>query len=203
MCYSQFMSKDKHHHGDLREALIIAGIDLMELGGPRALSLRKCASKAGVSHAAPAHHFNGIVSLKAAIVARSYKIFAETMRAYRSEKTEPRARLVAICEGYLSFAHSHAALFQFMFQSFEEDLSQINAPILKELEDHSRAAFGELKQACAPFAPVGGQEGGTEVMVWSLVHGYAMLFSSAPKGATPVGVLPNFEQILPDFPLRN
>ncbi len=196
------MNKDKHHHGDLREALISAGIGLMEAGGPAALSLRKCAAKAGVSHAAPAHHFKGITSLKAAIVARSYKIFAETMQTHRHGLTEPRARLVAICEGYLAFARSHAALFQFMFQPFPPDFAQINPPILAELEQYSTLAYRELEQACAPFAPIGGQEGGIEVMVWSLVHGYAMLFASAPEARTPAGTPPDFAQILPAFPLR-
>ncbi len=196
------MSKEKHHHGDLREALINAGIELMEAGGPAALSLRKCAAKAGVSHAAPAHHFNGIVSLKAAIVARSYMIFAETMQAHRANISEPRARLLAICEGYLSFARSHAALFQFMFQPLPEDYAQINPPILAALEQHSTRAYSELEQACAPFAPIGGQGEGIEVMVWSLVHGYAMLFTSTPESRTPAGAPPDFAQILPSFPLK-
>ena len=196
------MTKTKRHHGDLYEALIKAGIELMEAGGPAALSLRKCAVKAGVSHAAPAHHFNGIVSLKAAIVARSYKIFVETMQAQRAGVCEPRARLVAICAGYLAFARQHTALFQFMFQPFAEDIAQINAPILQDLEKFSGMAYGELEQACAPFEPVGGQAGGTEVLVWSLVHGYAMLFASAPVGAPPVGTPPDFAQILPNFPLK-
>jgi len=196
------MTKTKRHHGDLYEALIKAGIELMETGGPAALSLRKCAAKAGVSHAAPAHHFNGIVSLKAAIVARSYKIFTETMQAHRAGVFDPKARLVAICEGYLAFARQHTALFQFMFQPFAEDKAQINAPILQDLEKFSSMAYEELEQACAPFEPIGGQAEGTEVLVWSLVHGYAMLFASAADGATPVGTLPDFAQILPDFPLK-
>jgi AcrR family transcriptional regulator len=196
------MGKDKHHHGDLREALIAAGIELMEQGGAEALSLRKCAAKAGVSHAAPAHHFNGIVSLKAAIVARSYKIFTETMQARRQGAETPRARLVAICEGYLDFARQHKALFQFMFQPFTADRAQINPPVLEELDVHSGAAFQELADACAPFEPVAGQAGGTEVLIWSLVHGYAMLFASAPEGGTPVGTPPDFAQILPRFRLR-
>ncbi len=196
------MSKDKHHHGALREALIAAGIELMEAGGPAALSLRKCAARAGVSHAAPAHHFNGIVSLKAAIMARSFRMFTETMRTHRAGAGTPRARLLAICEGYLAFARRHRALFQFMFQPFAEDRAQINAPVMAELEAHSGAAFQELAEACAPFEPVAGQAGGTEALVWSLVHGYAMLFATAPEGGTPIGTPPDFADILPDFPLK-
>ena len=57
----------KHHHGNLRPALIKAGIALLEEGGIDALSLRKCAARAGVTHAAPAHHFDGLAGLKALV----------------------------------------------------------------------------------------------------------------------------------------
>jgi DNA-binding transcriptional regulator YbjK len=55
--------KKKPHHGNLRAALVSAGIELLEEGGLEALTLRKCAARAGVSHAAPAHHFEGLQGL--------------------------------------------------------------------------------------------------------------------------------------------
>ena len=84
------MSKQKrpHHHGNLREALIIAGLELMEEGGPDALTLRKCAKRAGVSHAAPAHHFNGLTGLKAAIVARGHRLFSDFIRKAGAEASD-------------------------------------------------------------------------------------------------------------------
>jgi len=199
------MSKEHHHHGNLRTALVNAGVTLMEQGGPDALTLRKCAALAGVSHAAPAHHFNGLISLKAAIVAHSYQLFTGTMQAHSANATTPRARLVAICAGYLAFARQHPALFRFMFQAFPAGASAINPPILQELATNSAAAYKVLQDACAPFQPVGGQVEGAEVLVWSLVHGYAMLFASTqapgtPTG-TPTGLVPDFADILPEFPL--
>lgn len=197
------MKKERHHHGQLREALILAGFALMEQGGPEALTLRKCAARAGVSHAAPAHHFRGLISLKAAIVARGFQIFTETMQAHRNGSApSPRAQLLAICDGYLAFARAHAALFRFMFQDFGDAITQINPWVQEELTLHSATAFGELRQACAPFAPLNGHVQGTEVAVWSLVHGYAMLFSGSSTPETPLGSPPDFAQILPDFPLR-
>ena len=198
------MTKKKHHHGDLREALIQAGIEMLQEGGIDALSLRKCAAKAGVSHAAPAHHFNGLISLKAAIIARSYRIFSETMLAH-SDKAEatPQAHLLAICQGYLAFSRAHEPLFQIMFQPKPEELQRVNPQILEELDAESTKAFMILRAACAPFAPVGGHEQGTEVMVWSLVHGYAVLFASQPGEETPAGAPPEFARILPELPLRN
>ena len=198
------MSKNTHHHGDLREALILAGLALMEEGGPEALTLRKCAARAGVSHAAPAYHFNGLVSLKAAIVARGYRIFTQTMKDHRAQAgPDPRAQLVAICKGYLAFSASHAALFRFMFQDFGDLLPRINASVLKELELESTRAYQVLSEACAPFEPPSGQAHSTEVLVWSLVHGYAMLFGGDKNASTPAGVVPDFARILPDFPLAS
>ncbi|NOR63072.1 MAG: TetR family transcriptional regulator [Rhodobacteraceae bacterium] len=197
------MRKDTHHHGDLREALILAGIELLDEGGIDALTLRKCAARAGVSHAAPAHHFKGLVSLKAAIVARCYRMFSSTMLAHKNNAgTTPRAQLLAICEGYLAFTRTHAPLFQIMFQPKPEGMERVNPDILEELETESTNAFMILRAASAPFAPVGGHEQGTEVMVWALVHGYAVLFANAPDEETPAGVLPEFARILPDLPLR-
>ena len=197
------MSKEKHHHGDLREALITAGLELLEEGGPAALTLRKCAALAGVSHAAPAYHFNGLVSLKAAIIARGFRIFSRTMEQHRASAAPgPRAKLLAICQGYLAFSASHAALFRFMFQDFGDLKQQINDSVLNELEQESTHAYQVLREACAPFAPVGGHEHSTEVLVWSLVHGYATLFGGGKKPKTPSGPVPDFAQILPDFSLR-
>ncbi len=197
------MHKETHHHGDLREALILAGITLLEEGGIDALTLRKCAAKAGVSHAAPAHHFKGLVSLKAAIVARCYRIFSSTMLAHKDKAdASPRAQLLAVCEGYLAFTRSHAALFQIMFQPKPEGLDQVNPSIMEELNTEATNAFMILRAVCAPFAPVGGHEQGTEVMVWSLVHGYATLIANQPGEETPAGAPPEFACILPDLPLR-
>ena len=197
------MQKKKHHHGDLRESLILAGLALLEEGGPEALTLRKCAAKAGVSHAAPAHHFNGVMSLNAAIIARGYKKFTETMLEYLNvSEDSPRHRLLAICEGYLDFSRSHGALFHLMFQDYSDAKRQLNDSVLQELNRESEAAYTVLHNACAPFAPIGGQAQGTEVVVWSLVHGYATLFASSKDRETPRGPVPDFAKIMPDFPLR-
>ena len=197
------MSKDNHHHGNLREALILAGLELLEEGGPAAMTLRKCATRAGVSHAAPAHHFSGLISLQGAIIARGYRVFTQEMQAHRAKAAlTPRARLLAICAGYLAFAKQNAALFRFMFQGFTEAQKQVDEIVRVEVNAASTAAYMELRTACAPFAPVDGHDQGTEVLVWSLVHGYAMLFSSNPRAETPAGPIPDFAQILPDFPLR-
>ena len=70
-----------YHHGELREALVAAGRKLLEEKGLRGFTLRECARRAQVSHAAPAHHFASIDDLLAEIATRGYHDLAAAMTA--------------------------------------------------------------------------------------------------------------------------
>jgi len=195
--------KPRHHHGNLREALITAGIELMEIGGPNALTLRKCAARAGVSHAAPAHHFGGLISLKAAIIARGHQLFARAMLDARARaENDPHAQLYAICDGYITFANTHSAVFRFMFQPYDERDPGIDVTTRAELMRDAAASYQILRETCEPFAPVGGRELGTETMVWSLVHGYAMLFCGQESSSPRELEVPDFSEIWPRLTLK-
>lgn len=65
----------KAHHGDLREVLVLAGLVILEEEWLSGLTLRKCAARAGVNHAAPAHYSSGLGALKSAIATRAYATF--------------------------------------------------------------------------------------------------------------------------------
>ncbi len=195
--------KSKHHHGDLREALINACIELLAHGGPDAMSLRKCAAIAGVSHAAPAHHFNGLVSLKTAIIARGHRLFAQTMRDHAARaETDPHSQLVAICEGYIDFAKTHAAVFKFMFQPHSMTPEALDETTRNEIMRDSLHSYQILRDACQPFELIGEEPESTKIMVWSLVHGYAMLFSSPSNSMAPHESVPNIRQILPGLAIK-
>lgn len=191
-----------HHHGNLREALIDAGLELLRRGDPAALTLRKCAAEAGVSHAAPANHFTGLLSLKVAIAARSHVIFADSMRRHR-EAAEPDARnqLIGICEGYIGFAREHRTLFELMFQTSWANDGEIDETSKKEKAEAADASYEILRQACLPFQHQDGKALNTETMVWSLVHGYAMLFAAADSSMQEMDI-PDFSELLPPLKLR-
>ena len=70
-----------YHHGELREALVAAGRKLLEEKGLRSFTLRECARRAQVSHAAPAHHFASIDDLLAEIATRGYHDLTTAMAA--------------------------------------------------------------------------------------------------------------------------
>lgn len=163
--------KKPRHHGNLREALIDAGIDLLHQGGLPALTLRKCAAKAEVSHAAPAHHFGGLEGLIGAIATRGFLQFSDYMMAHRANAANSdTARLKAILDGYIEFTVDHPALFTLMFGSrVEIDPDQ-------ELSQAAGKAYQILAETCAPFSlDPHGNPRALEILVWSLCHGYASL----------------------------
>ena len=196
--------KRPHHHGNLREALILAGVALLEEQGAEALSLRKCAARAGVSHGAPAHHFKGLAGLKTAIIARGHGIFASFMRnAQQQAAPDPHAQLRAICEGYVEFARHHGALFKFMFQAMDKDPALLDPVTHAEFLRESGESYRILQDACAPFETGKAGSLGTEIMIWSLVHGYAMLFCDTVPKFDPGVSIPDFSQILPVMKLKD
>lgn len=160
----------KPHHGDLRETLIEAGLSLLLEGGMSALTLRKCAAAAGVSHAAPTHHFGRIEGLLTAIADRGYQNFLQYMLVEKnSSANDPRQQLEAICAGYLKFAQENTALYDLMFSS---EKINFNAP---DLCVTSGAVFDLLASCCKPFKAADDDGLSLEMAVWSMLHGYITL----------------------------
>ncbi len=192
------MSDRPHHHGNLRAALIDAALAILDEGGVEALTLRKAAARAGVSHAAPAHHFNGKHGLVVALAAHGFRTFTDLMEEERLRHgKDPQAQLLGICEGYIRFSREQRALFQLIFRTdFRKDVSD-------ELREASAAAYGLLAEVCALFEPSPNGPGVNEVMVWSLVHGYASLSQQRQGSAWPSGRAIGFEDILPALTPRD
>ena len=83
-----------HHHGDLHNALVRAGLELLKEGGTKALTIRGCAARAGVSHAAPKHHFNSLDDLRHAVAIACFEVFNRHMlsAAAKAEQVDRSAR---------------------------------------------------------------------------------------------------------------
>ena len=169
---------DAHHHGDLRRALVQAGIELIETDGAAALSIRKVAARAGVSHAAPAHHFPSLTHLRTAIAAFGFRKFADAMRREMSRDSEPspRSQLLAASHGYLDFALHNPGLYDLMFGG------SAKVPDDDEFLSSGQAAYGVLRQVCAPFEPGPAGEQGNEMLIWSLLHGFSGLVTNNRTG---------------------
>ncbi|MGW1883283.1 TetR/AcrR family transcriptional regulator [Streptomyces sp. NPDC001970] len=153
-----------YHHGDLRRAVLTAALDVIASEGPSALSLRDLARRAGVSHAAPAHHFKDRAGLLTAIAAEGHALLAATL----IEASDLRDLGVR----YVRFALAHPAHFQVMFRP---ELLRADDP---ELVAARRRTRDLLRTAVAARAGGGARadDGGTGFMAaWSLAHGFATL----------------------------
>lgn len=104
-----------YHHGDLRRALVAAAQRILEAEGPAALSLRAVAREAGVSPAAPYHHFKDKNELLEAVAHEGWNALDAAMMKARADAKTPRDRMTALGVGYVCFARDNPALYRVMY----------------------------------------------------------------------------------------
>ncbi|MGA9286076.1 MAG: TetR/AcrR family transcriptional regulator [Solirubrobacteraceae bacterium] len=165
---AQALPKGRYHHGDLRRAVLDGALTAIAADGPAALSLRDVARRAGVSHAAPAHHFGDKAGVLTAIAAEGYTLLAAALRDALADGGND---LMQGGIAYIRFALEHRAHFEVMFR-----------PELYRPDDQ---AVVTARQAAAEimFGAVGGLLGeadeqevwGGVLAVWSFTHGFATL----------------------------
>jgi len=165
-----------YHHGDLRNALIRAGLELLSEGGAAALELRKVARKAGVSHAAPYRHFADKQALIAAINEEGYYRLAESIKSARAEEPDDDifAQLLAIALAYIHFAIDNPWLMREMFSGLT-----VEREAYPGLYEASKQVFKQYVEVITRGQQQGniiqGEVGGLAGVLWSLLHGVAML----------------------------
>lgn len=167
-------TRSEYHHGDLRAALVREAGKVVAQEGPDAVSLRGVAKAAGVSQAAPYHHFKDKQALLSAVAAEGFRQFTETMLGRAGDADDPRDRLNKLGLGYVEFAVRNPSLFRLMhgptFQGENVNDDLFNA------RNESFAPLLESVTGCLPGADE------TKIMsacaaAWSLVHGMATLSS--------------------------
>jgi AcrR family transcriptional regulator len=159
------MTEKPYHHGDLRAALLAAGEAELTEKGVEGFSLRSVAKRAGVSHAAPAHHFGDTNGLLTALATEGFTKFQDTLDAREQGATDDRDRAVRAGLGYLEFALARPALFRLIFSSVRPDFA---APDL--VAAASRAYYHLVGLVTA----LGGGE--TDIIaLWATSHGIADL----------------------------
>ena len=162
-----------YHHGDLREALVTAGRKLVEEKGIRGFTLRECARRAEVSHAAPAHHFASMDDLLAELVRRGFAELtaAMTTESDRAADEEPTSRLVGLGVGYMAFAAANPTLFQLMFsreanhiepKEGDDGAESVRRLMVAVLDDVIGDAADDVRQQAADLA-------------WATMHGFITL----------------------------
>jgi AcrR family transcriptional regulator len=115
------MPAKKYHHGDLENALIKAGVEILAKEGLGGLSLRRVAKRAGVSHSAPYAHFKDRQSLIAAISTEGFKqLYADLDAAIAPYASDPKRQLSEAAWAYVEFAKNNADTFKIMFSGVLE-----------------------------------------------------------------------------------
>lgn len=169
---------DAYQHGDLRAALIQAGLKLLSEGGVAALSLRAAAKLAGVSNAAPYRHFRDKDALIAAIAEEGFRMLAAQMRREMDAAgSDYFARLRASAWGYVSFARAHPGYFRTMFGGV---VGEDCGPLSPSLRAAGEEAYGVLRDHVAVGIRRGrlrkGDPDEVSLAAWSVVHGLGQLF---------------------------
>jgi AcrR family transcriptional regulator len=171
----------RYHHGELRGALVSAGRKLLEEKGLRGFTLRECARRASVSHAAPAHHFKSIDDLLAEIATHGYHELTAAMAAEaRRAKPDPEARLVAQGVGYMAFAAANPTLFQLMFN---REANRFETPALAAAAKTAYHLHVAAVDAVIPKASAEVKERMVD-FAWSSVHGFITLVLEGQIGET-------------------
>ncbi|MGZ6050034.1 MAG: TetR/AcrR family transcriptional regulator [Phenylobacterium sp.] len=114
---SQAVEARPYHHGDLSRALVDAARRLLEAAGPRALSLRAVAREAGVSPAAPYHHFKDKGELLEAVAHEGWDMLDAALAKAKAAATEPREAMSNLGVAYVCFARENPALYRVMYDT--------------------------------------------------------------------------------------
>lgn len=164
-----------YHHGDLKNALIQAGLEVLAARGMTALNLREVARRAGVSHAAPYRHFANKEALLAAIAEDGFHQLNEAMSvAVKTAGQSAEEHFFAIGRAYVYFALAHPDSFRLMFSHIVGDRSGYPS-LYRSAKVSFQALFGVLVIGQASGAFVEGDLMPLAESVWSMVHGLATL----------------------------
>lgn len=183
-------SRRGYHHGNLREALIKAALDLISAKGPAGFTFAEAARAAGVSPAAPYRHYRDRDALIADVARRGYELFEEALlKAWNAGKPDPHTAFNALGRAYLAFAKREPAYFAAMFES------GLAFTAFPELKDAGDRAFSVLRDACAALIETIPAAKRPPVMmmalhIWSLSHGIASLFARGDGARRSIPMAP-------------
>jgi AcrR family transcriptional regulator len=166
----------RYHHGALHEALLTAAEKVLERDGLQGLTLRAVAREAGVSHAAPTHHFGDLTGLLSELAAIGFRQFNAAMAAADSSGPSPLDKAMARAKAYVAYARAHPGMYGLMFRTERLDMTR------PSLHEAASAAFAGLagsigasrhEQISAEALSL--DQAAAIARAWSLVHGFTML----------------------------
>lgn len=159
-----------YHHGDLRRALVDAARRILEAEGPSALSLRAVAREAGVSPAAPYHHFKDKAELLDAVASEGWTMLDAAMAKAKTESS-PRAAMNALGVAYVCFARANPALYRVMY-----DTARDKEALPEAMQKGEDSAYCKVRDT---LVETGADPGATvdlelaTIAAWCAAHGLA------------------------------
>ncbi len=170
-------AQNGYHHGNLRDALLVAGEQLLDKRGVGALSLREVAKLAGVSHAAPYRHFKGKAALMRALAQSGFgRLHSDIRAAAEKISHDPEQKLVEAGVAYVHLAVRSPELIQLMFggglaQTADLDFKQASMTVFESLVDIISTGI-----EAGVFRDRDPRE--LALVAWTSMHGMAMLLAS-------------------------
>lgn len=183
----------RYHHGDLRAALLAAAAAVIAERGVDGFSLRETARRAGVSPAAPGHHFGDARGLLTALAAEIFREFGDALAA-GSAGPDRIARIRGQGAAYVRFALAHPAKFDLLWRKAliddaDPDYHAAGQRAFRILDEAVRGEQGDCPDWTADQAP--------SIAAWSIVHGFARLARDGVFGAEPGAAERAAEALLP------
>ncbi len=197
-----------YHHGHLRRALLDAALQVLSEQGLAGLTLRAVARRAGVSEAAPYHHFASKAALVESLVMETLQQLAQALQeATQATEGTPLDRLVAVGVAYVRFALEHGASFHILYRP---ELRGLSRPVpdadgiaRSPIDRAGMVAYQVLLDAIVACQQVGevvpGDPLPLALTAWATVHGLAQLLLDGVVGAeiVPEGVQPDASHLAP------
>src|SRR5215207_5895864 len=168
-----------YHHGALHDALLKAAERVLEREGLAGLTLRAVAREAGVSHAAPTHHFGDLTGLLSELAAIGFRRFNEAMAAAGRTETHSLMKALARAKAYVAYAQARPGMYGLMFRTERLDMTR------PSLHEAATASFEGLAKAVSlirnekltgeALEALSLDQAAAIARTWSLVHGFTTL----------------------------
>src|SRR5689334_6805617 len=175
-----------YHHGNLREALIRAALELIAAKGPSGFTFAEAARAAGVSPAAPYRHYRDRDALMADVARHAFEMFEAALKqAWAGGAPDPFKAFERVGRAYLAFARQQPAQYSAMFES------GLSFAAFPELHAAGDRAFDVLKESCAVMVATMPEDKRPPVLmmalhIWAQAHGIASLFARGDEARRPI-----------------
>lgn len=175
-----------YHHGNLKEELVRAALQLIAEKGPSGFTVAEAARLAGVSPTAPYRHYRDKTELMADVATRGFAVFeAALLKAWNAGRPRPWDAFLRMGQAYIAFAHDEPAYYAAMFEA------GVPSDASAELRVAADSAFQALRgasEALVATLPAGKRPPVLMVAlhIWAMAHGIAALFGRADAGRRPV-----------------